>query len=67
VVMEDILKDLVINWDQTSMKIVPSLSWTMEKRGTKRVEIAAADDKMANYCFVYMYSHWSISTHSIDI
>ena len=45
VVMEDISKDLVINWDQTSMKIVPSSSWTMEKRGTKRVEIAAADDK----------------------
>ena len=27
------------------MKIVPSCSWTMEKRGTKRVEIAALDDK----------------------
>jgi len=44
--MEDIPKDLVINWDQTFMKIVPSLSWTMEKRGTKRIEIAAADDKL---------------------
>ena len=27
------------------MKIVPSSSWTMEKRGTKRVEITAIDDK----------------------
>ena len=43
--MEDIPNDLVINWDQTSMKIVPSSSWTMEKCGTKHVEIAAADDK----------------------
>ena len=45
VVMEDIPKQLLINWDQTAMKIVPSSSWTMEKRGTKRVEIAAIDDK----------------------
>ena len=35
---------LIINWDQTAMKIVP-LSWMMEKQGTKCVEIAAADDK----------------------
>ena len=27
------------------MKIVPSSQWTMEKKGTKRVEIAAVDDK----------------------
>jgi len=27
------------------MKIVPSRRWTMEKRGTKRVEIAGKDDK----------------------
>ena len=45
VVMKDIPKDLLINWDQTAMKIVPSSSWTMEKRGTKHVEIAAIDDK----------------------
>ena len=27
------------------MKIVPTASWTMERKGTNRVEIAAADDK----------------------
>ncbi len=43
--MEDIHDSLIINWDQTSMKIVPTSSWTMEKKGTKRVEIAATDDK----------------------
>ena len=42
--MKDLPKDLIINWDQTSMKIVPSSSWTMEKHGTKHVEIATADD-----------------------
>ncbi len=43
--MEEIPDALIINWDQTAMKIVPSSSWTMEKRGTKRVEIVAIDDK----------------------
>lgn len=43
--MEDIPNALIINWDQTEIKIVPTSSWTMEKIGTKRVEIAAADDK----------------------
>ena len=40
--MEDIPQEMIINWDQ---KIVPSSAWTMEKSGTKRVEITAIDDK----------------------
>lgn len=43
--MEDIPDSLILNWDQTGVKIVPTSSWTMEKTGTKRVESAAADDK----------------------
>ena len=43
--MEDIPDALILNWDQTAMKIVPSTTWTMERRGTKRVEIAACNDK----------------------
>ena len=35
VVMEEIPKELLINWDQTAIKIVPTSAWTMEKRGTK--------------------------------
>ena len=45
VVMEEIPKELLINWDQKAIKMVPTSAWTMEKRGTKRVEIAAADNK----------------------
>ena len=30
--IEDIPEDLVFNWDQTAMKIVPGGTWTMEKR-----------------------------------
>lgn len=43
--MEEIPDQLVLNWDHTAIKIVPSSSWTMEKRGTKRVEIEGLDDK----------------------
>ena len=42
---EEVPPSLVINWDHIAMKIVPSNQWTMEKRGTKRVEIADKDDK----------------------
>ena len=35
--MEEILCELILNWDQTAMKIVPSLQWTLE--------IVATDDK----------------------
>ena len=43
--MDEIPHDLVINWDQTGIHYVPAGSWTMEKEGSKRVEIVAADDK----------------------
>ena len=33
--MEEIPDSLIINWDQTAIKIVPTASWTMEKKGTK--------------------------------
>ena len=43
--MEDIPGELVVNWDQTGIHYVPVSSWTMEKGGSKRVEIAGIDDK----------------------
>jgi len=42
---EEVPPSLVINWDHTAMKIVPYSQWTMEKKGTKRVEIAGNEDK----------------------
>jgi hypothetical protein len=44
-VMENIPKELIINWDHTGINYVPVSSWTLEKQGAKRVEIAGADDK----------------------
>ena len=45
VAIEEVLLQLVIKWDQTVIKIVPSSSWTMEKKGVKRVEIVVIDVK----------------------
>lgn len=43
--MDEILAELVINFDQTAQSYVPASHWTMEREGTKRVEIIAKDDK----------------------
>ena len=43
--MAEIPKDLIVNWDQTAIKYVPVSEWTVEKVGSKRVEIAGLQDK----------------------
>ena len=43
--MDEIPDELVINWDQTGIHYVPVSSWTMEKEGSKRIEIVGSDDK----------------------
>ena len=43
--MEEIPPELILNWDQTGIKIVPSSTWTMEQRGTKCVDLVGAGDK----------------------
>ena len=36
--------ELVINWDQARVNLIPSQNWTMEQQGSCRVEIAAISD-----------------------
>ena len=43
--MDKIPHELIINWDQMRIHYVPVGSWTMEKEGTKKVEIIGVDDK----------------------
>ena len=45
VVMEDIPPELIMNWDQTGIKMVPCTKWTMKKQGTRRVELTGVTDK----------------------
>ena len=51
--MEDVPPEIVFNWDQTGINIVPGSSWTMELKGSKRMEIVGISDKRqitAVYC-----------------
>ena len=43
--MEEIPPELVLNWDQTGIRSVPSNNWTMDQQGVKRVEVGGAHDK----------------------
>ena len=43
--MDEVPPELVINWDQTGIHYVSVSSWTMEKEGSKRIEIVGIDDK----------------------
>ena len=45
VLINDIPKNLIINWDQTGLSLVPTGGWAMEKEGAKTVSIAHSDDK----------------------
>ena len=50
IAMDEIPAELVINFDQTALNIVPTSDWTMEAEGSKRVQIIAKDDKRQITC-----------------
>ena len=55
--VEEIPGYLIFNWDQTGVNLVPSSLWTIDKKGKKRVEIAAFQDKrqiIAVICSILM-------------
>ena len=43
--MEEIPPELILNWDQTGMNLVPVSSWTMNQSGAKRVKVKGVSDK----------------------
>ena len=45
VTIDDIPPELILNWDQTGIHLVPASTWTMDREGSKRVEISGANDK----------------------
>ena len=45
VIMNDIPAELIINWDQTGLKIIPTGDWTMHQSGEKVIPIVGSDDK----------------------
>ena len=45
VILKVIPMELIINWDQAPIKFVPVSSWTHDKKGTERIQLAGLDDK----------------------
>ena len=45
VTLEEIPPELILNWDQTGIMIIPLSSWMMHKRGARRVELTGLKDK----------------------
>ena len=43
--MENVPTELIFNWDQTGITIVPSSTWTMDAQGLKREEVPGVGDK----------------------
>ena len=37
ITMENIPPDVIINWDQTGLYLVPSANWTMAQKGNKSI------------------------------
>ena len=62
--LEEIPAQLILNWDQTGIKIIPTSSWTMEKEGSKRIEVVGVDD----YCSVLWYTTgWGLPSSSTNL
>lgn len=45
VTMEDIPKELIINWDHNGLHYIPVSSWIMAQEGSQRVKICGVQDK----------------------
>ena len=43
--MNEIPDELIFNWDQTALSIIPTGEWTMHRAGEKVIPIAHSDDK----------------------
>ena len=44
--MNNIPEDLIFNWDQTSIHLVPVSEWMIKKQGTKNIIVTGVDDKL---------------------
>ncbi len=56
ITMEEVTPEMILNWDQSGIKLVPSSNWTLEKQGSKRVELTGVNDKdKLLQCFVVQW------------
>ena len=43
--IEEVPDDMILNWDQTTIKCILVSNWTMATEGFKRIELIGQDDK----------------------
>lgn len=58
VTMEEIPAELILNWDQIGIKMVPCSTWTMAQHGAKRVEMIGVNDKRQITAVFLWYIGW---------
>ena len=52
--MGEIPAELILNWDQTGIKIVPSSTWTMDRQGSNRVEVVGVKQASNHSCLLWL-------------
>lgn len=55
--MEEIPSELILNWDQTRIRIIPINTWTTDQHGVKQVEISGAGCRQAAYHCSVLWIH----------
>ena len=59
--------ELVINWDQAGVKLIPSQSWTVEEQGSTHVEIAGINDKRCKMANNQTYRHTYVGSKTAEL
>ena len=54
---KEIYAEMTLNWDQTCIRLVPSLAWTMEKQGPRQVKIVGVKNKQQIAAVLYNNVH----------
>ena len=58
--------ELVLNWDQTGVKFVPTSEWTLAEQGSQQVDVLAKEDKREmTICFTCTMSGFLLPPHLI--
>ena len=63
--MKEVPDDMILNWDQTTIKYIPVSNWTMATEGSKRIELIGQET--TNYCHFCRVSDRKLFTNTIGI
>ena len=58
--------DMILNWDQAAIKYTPLSNWTMDKEGSKQVEVVDIDNRRQSNSYHTWFAA-SLSGHFLPI